>query len=69
MGTRGLRVYRVHGIYYQIYVHCDSYPTGLGKKIAKEIPTDPENFKGKSGLLTESLILTYPECSLGSRPD
>lgn len=47
MGTRGLRVYRVHGIYYRIFVYCDAYPHGLGKDMVNEIPSDPEAFKGK----------------------
>lgn len=46
MGTRGLRVYRVRGIYYRIYLFCDASPAGAGKEIADEIPTDPEALKG-----------------------
>lgn len=47
MGTRGLRVYRVHGIYYRVFLFCDAGPRGEGKKIANEIPVDPEAFRGK----------------------
>lgn len=46
MGTRGLRVYRAHGIYYAIYVNYDAYPHGVGKTIVEGIPTDPEALKG-----------------------
>lgn len=46
MGTRGLRVYRAHGIYYVIYVCCDAYPHGVGKEIIEEIPADLEALKG-----------------------
>lgn len=46
MGTRGLRVYRVHGIYYKIFLRWDAYPSGAGKEIVHEIPTDPEALKG-----------------------
>lgn len=46
MGTRGLRVYRVHGIYYKTFLGWDAYPTGAGKEIVQEIPTDPEALKG-----------------------
>lgn len=45
MGTRGLRVYRVHGIYYRFFIY-DAYPCGAGKDIIHEIPADPEAFKG-----------------------
>lgn len=47
MGTRGLRVYRVRRIYYPIFVCYGAYPSGLGKDIVNEIPSDPEAFKGE----------------------
>ena len=37
MGTRGLFGFKHKGKYYLIYNHCDSYYSGLGKKIVKEI--------------------------------
>ncbi len=40
MGTRGLRVVRFRKRYYICYNQYDSYPDGLGKQIAGEIPTD-----------------------------
>lgn len=46
MGTRGLRVYRVRGIYYRIFVNSDAYPRGLGKAMLNEIPSDPDDLKG-----------------------
>lgn len=46
MGTRGLRVYRVNGIYYTIFVYCDASPSGVGKEVVDEIPADPEAYKG-----------------------
>lgn len=45
MGTRGYRVIRFRGRYYRFYNHWDSYPDGLGKKIACEIPSDPKAYQ------------------------
>ena len=45
MGTRGYRVIRFRGRYYRYYNHWDSYPEGLGKKIACEIPSDPKAYQ------------------------
>ena len=38
MGTRGYKVYRHKGRYYVYYNHYDSYPSGLGLDILREIP-------------------------------
>ena len=45
MGTRGYRVTRFRGRYYRFYNHWDSYPEGLGKNIAKDIPADPAAYQ------------------------
>jgi hypothetical protein len=37
MGTRGLYVFKYGGIYYIFYNHYDSYPSGLGDSIVKDI--------------------------------
>lgn len=63
MGTRGLRVYRVRGIYYRIFVNSDAYPRGLGKAILNEIPSDPDDLKGLQARLT-TLADTDFVCSL-----
>lgn len=47
MGTRGFLVYRLHGIYYRVFLSCGASPSDEGKKIANEIPADPEAFGGK----------------------
>ncbi|KAL8911488.1 MAG: hypothetical protein Q9171_003349 [Xanthocarpia ochracea] len=44
MGTRGYKAWRLRKRYYFQYNHWDSYPEGLGKDIAKTIPTDPEEY-------------------------
>ena len=33
MGTRGFIIVKFRHVYYKIYNHWDSYPTGLGKKV------------------------------------
>ena len=45
MGTRGLRVVRFRKRYYIFYNQWDSYPEGLGKTIANEIPTDTAKYQ------------------------
>ena len=45
MGTRGLRVVRFRKRYYIFYNQWDSYPEGLGKTIANEIPTDAAKYQ------------------------
>ncbi|KAJ7033442.1 hypothetical protein C8F04DRAFT_1104747 [Mycena alexandri] len=42
MGTRGYRVYRHKGYYHVHYNHYDSYPSGLGVKVASEVPLGDE---------------------------
>jgi hypothetical protein len=37
MGTRGLFGFKFRGVYYLIYNHFDSYPSGLGKDLLNEI--------------------------------
>jgi len=39
MGTRGLYVFKVQGIYYIFYNHWDSYPSWLGESIVEELKT------------------------------
>ena len=39
MGTRGLYVFKVQGIYYIFYNHWDSYPSCLGESIVEELKT------------------------------
>lgn len=45
MGTRGYRVIRFRNRYYRFYNHYDSYPEGLGKDIATQIPQDPAAYQ------------------------
>ncbi|KAF1960912.1 hypothetical protein CC80DRAFT_489144 [Byssothecium circinans] len=45
MGTRGLYAYKYRGRYYVYYNHWDSYPEGLGKELAGNVPSDPDKFK------------------------
>lgn len=45
MGTRGYRVIRFRKRYYRFYNHWDSYPEGLGKTIASQIPEDPAAYQ------------------------
>lgn len=45
MGTRGLRVVRFRKRYYIFYHQYDSYPDGLGKQVASEIPTDAAEYQ------------------------
>lgn len=46
MGTRGLRVFRVHGVYYCTHIPYDAYPSGAGRELLHEIPQDPDELKG-----------------------
>ncbi|KAJ6497416.1 hypothetical protein C8R45DRAFT_982834 [Mycena sanguinolenta] len=55
MGTRGYRVYRHNGYYHVHYNHWDSYPEGLGVKVAAEIPHNPEAYKEWLERLRKSL--------------
>ncbi len=43
--TRGLRVVRFHKRYYISYNQNDSYPSGLGKQVAAEIPPDAVKYQ------------------------
>lgn len=45
MGTRGYRVTRFRRRYYRFYNHWDSYPEGLGKDMATEVPADPTAYQ------------------------
>lgn len=45
MGTRGYRVVRFRKRYYISFNQYDSYPDGLGKQIAAEIPTDATEYQ------------------------
>ena len=45
MGTRGLRVVRFRKRCYEFYQQYDSYPEGLGSKIAATIPTDAVKYQ------------------------
>lgn len=48
MGTRGLLFVRCCGRYFTYYNRYDSYPEGLGDAIVKEIPEDPDKYRGKA---------------------
>ncbi len=45
MGTRGLRIVRFRKRYYIFYNQYDSYPSGLGKQVVAEIPTDAVKYQ------------------------
>lgn len=45
MGTRGYIVYRYKKLFFCLYNHWDSYPSGLGLQLLHEIPRDPEAFR------------------------
>lgn len=54
MGTRGLRVVRFRKRYYIFYHQYDSYPDGLGKQVATEIPTDAAKYQEWLGVQRKS---------------
>ena len=55
--TQLLPVLTSLGRYFIIYNQCDSYPSGLGRKITKDIPKDPEEFKS-THVMTSTLVDT-----------
>ncbi|KAL8825489.1 MAG: hypothetical protein Q9191_004387 [Dirinaria sp. TL-2023a] len=44
MGTRGYKAWRFRKRYYYQYNHYDSYPRGLGKELAGEIPPSSQKY-------------------------
>lgn len=45
MGTRGFRVVRFRKRYYIFFNQFDSYPDGLGKQVAAQIPADAKEYQ------------------------
>ncbi|KAI1305420.1 hypothetical protein F5Y03DRAFT_355827 [Xylaria venustula] len=45
MGTRGNIVYKWRGRYYIYYNHYDSYPSGLGKRLVIDVPSNPDQYQ------------------------
>lgn len=58
MGHNGYLIYRLRGRYYVTDNPRDSYPSGLGKKILSEIPTDREKFDGEYYPLSSITLLS-----------
>ena len=50
MGTRGYLIFKYKGIYYVIYNHWDSYPSGMGAATVKVLINLCKQFKGNATL-------------------
>ncbi len=60
MGTRGLYIFRYDGKWYVFYNHWDSYPSGLGQDIVKELRTiDFERVKDLLSSITKEHVDMY----------
>jgi hypothetical protein len=56
MGTRGYLVFKWKGVYYTIYNHWDSYPSGMGFAIVRQIIEWMRRYQGNKEKVKEFLF-------------
>lgn len=68
MGMSGMLIYRARGRYYQTYLDHYPLPNYAGTMLVKDVPSDPDEYKGQCHCVSASLI-TADEVRVGMRQD